>query len=105
MRTIDSIIIHCAYTPPGMDIGATEIRRWHVEERGWKDIGYHYVVRRDGDVEPGRDLDGDGDVVEEVGAHAAGHNAHSIGICLVGGRAEDDQAPDCNFTPAQWSSL
>ena len=99
MRTIDRIVIHCADTPPTMDIGSDEIRQWHIKERGWKDIGYHYVIRRNGIVEKGRDLDHDGDVDEEVGAHVAGFNSHSIGICLVGGK------PKANFTVEQWDSL
>lgn len=98
MRTITSIIIHCADTPASMDIGAKEINRWHVE-RGWKAIGYNYVIRRNGVIENGRDLDNDGDVDEEVGAHTYGFNSNSIGICLIGGKG------GCNFTAAQWKSL
>lgn len=104
MRVINQIIIHCAATKPSMDIGTADIRRWHVDGNGWSDIGYHYVVRRDGRVEKGRDLDRDGNVDEEVGAHARGFNANSIGICMVGGMAEDG-GDDCNFTEAQWQSL
>lgn len=92
MRKITFGIIHCAATPPGMDIGAVEIRRWHVEDNGWADIGYHYVIRRSGAVEFGRDTDQDGDIWEEIGAHVAGHNADSLGICLVGGK--DSRATD-----------
>lgn len=92
MRQINFIIIHCADTPADMDIGAEEIRRWHVEERGFSDIGYHHVIRRDGTVEPGRDE-------RRIGAHAYGRNEDSIGVCMVGGK------PDCNFTAAQWSAL
>lgn len=91
MREIDKIIIHCAYTPPSMDIGAAEIRQWHLA-RGWSDIGYHYVIRRNGEIEAGRAL-------QTIGAHAKGYNRHSIGVCLVGGK------PDCNFTADQWESL
>lgn len=98
MRSIDTIIVHCSYTPPSMNIGAAEIRRWHVEERDWADIGYHYVIRRDGACEPGRPI-------EKNGAHAKGHNGGSIGVCLVGGMAEGDRRPDCNFTCSQWASL
>lgn len=56
-----------------------EIRRWHVEERGWSDIGYHYVITRNGVVVQGRSLD-------KIGAHVKGHNKGTIGICLVGGK-------------------
>lgn len=92
MRTITTIIIHCSDTPADMDIGAEEIRRWHVEENGWSDIGYHHVIRRDGAVEAGRSE-------ERPGAHARGHNGDSIGVCMVGGK------PGCNFTASQWAAL
>lgn len=97
MRRINTIILHMAATPPEMDIGAETIRDWHVRERGWDDIGYHYVVRRNGEIEPGREP-------EVIGAHAYGHNEHSIGICLVGGLNAQHQ-PDCNYTQWQWSAL
>ena len=92
MRDIRKIIIHGAYTPADMDIGADEIRRWHVEDNDWSDIGYHYVIRRDGTVETGRSED-------RAGAHVRGHNRDSIGICLVGGK------PGFNFTRAQMDAL
>lgn len=97
MRDISRIIIHCSYTYPSMDIGVEEIRRWHINENKWSDIGYHYVIRRNGVVEKGRD-------VEIPGAHVRGHNEDSIGVCLVGGKSRSPR-PDCNYTPAQWSSL
>lgn len=103
MREINQIIVHCSATKPSMDIGAAEIRQWHLA-KGWDDIGYNFVICRNGELEPGRDLDGDGDVLEEIGAHAAGFNAHSIGICLVGGM--DEQGNDaCNFTFEQYVTL
>ena len=98
MRAINKIIVHCAATRPGMDIGAQEIRRWHVRDNGWSDIGYHGVIRRDGTLESGRPMD-------QAGAHTTGHNADSIGICLVGGLAEDGKTPEDNFTAAQWATL
>ena len=97
MRRIDHLVIHCSATKAGQDWGAAEIRRVHKEQNGWRDIGYHYVIRRDGRVEPGRP-------VEEIGAHVSGHNAHSIGICLVGG-IDDRGRPEANYTPAQWTAL
>lgn len=104
MRAIDTLIIHCSATPPDMDIGTDEIRKWHVEGNGWSGIGYHYVVRRNGVIETGRDLDSDGDIDEEIGAHARGFNSHSLGICMVGGIDEQGNA-DCNFTLKQWIGL
>jgi len=98
MREIKKIIIHCAATRPGMDVGVREIRDWHVKGNGWADIGYHYVIRRNGALEAGRPL-------ELAGAHTAGHNADSIGVCLVGGVAEDGKTAENNFTAAQWNRL
>lgn len=92
MREINAIVIHCAYTPVDMDIGAAEIKNWHVHDNRWRDIGYHYVIRRNGTVELGRPL-------SEPGAHVAGHNQKTIGICLVGGK------PDDNFTATQMAAL
>lgn len=96
-KSTDYIIIHCAYTPPSMDIGAKEIDRWH-RARGWLSIGYHYVIRRDGTVETGRSE-------HDAGAHAKGYNQKSIGICLIGGKAEDKDIDETNFTDAQWAEL
>jgi N-acetyl-anhydromuramyl-L-alanine amidase AmpD len=97
-REIELGIIHCADTPSDMDIGSKEIDDWH-RARGWSAIGYHYVIRRDGTIEKGRDLDNDGDVFDEIGAHAKGFNRNSIGICLVGGMG------GFNFTSQQLRSL
>jgi hypothetical protein len=96
MRAIDKIIIHCSATPPSMDIGATVIRSWH-KGKGWKDIGYHYVIRRDGSLEEGRKE-------KVVGAHVRGHNAHSIGICLIGG-TKAGGGTQYNFVKAQMTEL
>lgn len=104
IRKVDKIIVHCSDTCARMNIGAPEITKWHVDERGWKDIGYHFVIRRTGTIELGRDLDKDGDVYEEIGAHVAGWNSRSIGICLVGGRGDDGTAEN-NFTEDQFKSL
>lgn len=100
MRKIDLLLVHCSATPPDMDIGAAEIRRWHVNDNQWSDIGYHYVIRRNGEIEPGRPE-------RTVGAHARGHNANSIGVCLVGGvrRNAGQLIAQENFTPAQWTAL
>lgn len=94
---IKYIVIHCSATPETMDIGAEEIRGWHLQ-RGWLDIGYHFVIKRDGTVEGGRDL-------KVPGAHARGFNNKSWGICLVGGVESDLKKPEANFTHAQWEAL
>lgn len=112
MRQIDEIIVHCTATRPEWFAGRSaaakvdEIRRWHVEDRGWKDIGYAMLIDRDGTTAKGRDLDNDGDVFDDIGAHAAGHNSRSIGIVLVGGHGAraDDKFLD-NFTPEQDAAL
>ena len=82
MRTIRLAVIHCSATPRSMDIGAKEIRLWHVDLNGWSDIGYHYIIRLDGTVEYGRPI-------ERIGAHVKGRNKDSIGIVYVGGVDED----------------
>lgn len=91
------IIIHCAATRPSMDIGRAEIDRWH-RERGFFGIGYHFVIRRSGEVQEGRP-------VGEIGAHAKPWNDRSVGICLVGGVAEDGKTPEANYTQEQWAAL
>jgi len=105
MREITEIFIHCSATKPQWMITSTadqkveEIRRWHVEENGWRDIGYHFVIDRSGDIVEGRPL-------EQAGAHVRGHNAKSIGICLVGGwgGATTDQFEE-HFTELQREAL
>lgn len=97
IKSYDYLVVHCAATKASMDIGAEEIRLWH-RQRGWFDIGYHYVIRRDGSIENGRPI-------TRPGAHARGFNHISLGICLVGGVAEDGKTPEDNFTPEQYATL
>ena len=92
----DRIVIHCSATPPKRDIGRVEIDQWH-KARGWAGIGYHFVVRRDGTLEYGRE-------VTKLGAHSKGYNARSVAICLVGGVNEASK-PESNFTDKQWAAL
>lgn len=96
-RTTRRIVVHCAATNPTQDIGATEIRRWHVEDNGWSDIGYHQVIRRNGVIELGRPL-------HLTGSHARGYNHDSVALCLVGG-VDMDGNPEDNFTDEQWHAL
>lgn len=103
MRKITEIIIHCSATRANQSIGAAEIRAMHLA-RGWTDIGYNYVIRRSGLVEAGRDRDHDGDLDEEIGAHTLGHNAGSLGICLIGGAGPSGQG-EANFTREQMIAL
>ncbi len=97
MRKINKFIIHCSATAPGANVGAVEIDAMH-KARGWRGIGYHKVIRRDGSIEDGRPI-------EQAGAHAKGHNTNSIGICLVGGVMKDGKTPDFNYTRRQLHSL
>ena len=91
------ITIHAADTYPDMDIGVAEITRWHTD-RGWRDIGYHEVIRRDGTIEAGRPAD-------QMGAHVGGHNRGNYGICMVGGKSRAHDGPEDNFTPEQYQAL
>lgn len=96
-RRIDKIILHCAATPEGKDYTVAQIRQWHLA-RGFSDIGYYYVIYRDGSIHKGR-------LVEQVGAHTTGQNPHSIGICLIGGCAADGKTPKDTRTEAQRDAL
>lgn len=78
MRDIDKIIIHCSATKEGQDVSVDTIRRWHVVDNGWSDIGYHYVIGLDGSIHKGR-------LNDVQGAHTKGHNKNSLGVCYVGG--------------------
>lgn len=73
---INRLVLHCSDSPQGRGDGAATIHRWH-QEKGWKAIGYHYVIQEDGTVEAGRPHWWEG-------AHAIGYNEHSLGICLIG---------------------
>ena len=96
-RMINEIIVHCTATPEGRECSVAEIRQWH-KNRGFSDIGYHYVIHLDGSMEPGRDVD-------ISGAHCTGHNAHSIGVCYVGGVSKNGTMPKDTRTTAQKETL
>lgn len=96
-RLIDKIILHCSATPEGKDYTIEQIRSWHLAN-GWSDIGYHFVIYRDGTVHRGRP-------VEKIGAHTTGYNAHSIGICYIGGCTADGNTPKNTLTKAQRIAL
>ncbi|MGE4319642.1 MAG: N-acetylmuramoyl-L-alanine amidase [Deferribacterales bacterium] len=105
MSKFTNIIVHCSDSTFG---SAAVIRQWHLE-RGWKDIGYHFVIvngqlvpdlkipQMDGHIEVGRVINGDNLITgNEIGAHALGYNDKSVGICLIGVKA---------FSVAQMASL
>ena len=86
-RKITELIVHCSATPEGRDYTVEQIRKDHMKQ-GWSDIGYHYVIYRDGTIVNGRDVD-------YIGAHCSkgGHNTYSIGICYIGGVANLPNVP------------
>ena len=95
-KSTTMIIIHCSATREGQDIKAKTIKQWHLQ-RGFSDIGYHYIIDLDGTIEKGRDE-------ALVGAHCKGHNATSIGICYVGG-CDKNMKPKDTRTPEQKRSM
>ena len=97
MRRITLLIVHCSATPEGRNFDFEACRTNHIRHRGFKDIGYHYYLTRDGTIHRGRPLD-------TVGAHCQHHNRHSIGICYEGGLDARGQPKDTR-TLAQKASL
>ena len=97
MRNINKIIIHCSATPEGKNFTVKQIDACH-RQRGFNGIGYHFVIYLDGSIHVGRAL-------AKAGAHCKGHNAHSIGVCYIGGVATDGKTPKDTRTDAQKESL
>lgn len=95
-RSINLIVVHCTATEEGVEYSVAEVRKWHLK-RGFSDIGYHYLIGLDGRIHEGRN-------VNISGAHTAGYNAHSIGVCYVGGLDKQGKAKDTR-TPAQKAAL
>lgn len=96
-RPISEIIVHCTATPEGKDFTVDDVRAWH-KARGWSDVGYHYIVYRDGRIMLGRP-------VGQIGSHVAGHNTGTIGIAYIGGLTADAKTAKDTRTPAQRTSL
>lgn len=96
-RTINEIIVHCTATPEGRPVTVDEIRAWH-KDRGFRDIGYHYVVLLDGTVAIGRPE-------AEVGAHCLWRNEGTLGVVYVGGMSADNSTAKDTRTPAQSGAL
>lgn len=90
------VVIHCSATKADQDFSAQDIDRWH-RQRGFLEIGYHWVIRRDGTVQKGRDD-------SKFGAHAKGYNRNTIGVCLIGGVDANGKAKR-NFTDEQYAAL
>ena len=88
MRVITLIVIHCSAVRPDQTSSVAQIDRYHREDRHYKfGVGYHYVIRRNGEIEPGRPE-------WMVGAHCLNHNRYSIGICYEGGLDARGQPED-----------
>ena len=98
MRNINKIIVHCSATREGQNIPVSTIRDWHVNGRGWSDIGYHFYIDLHGDIYKGRDI-------AKIGAHCKGQNRNSIGICYCGGVEVDGKTPKDTRTEEQEDSL
>lgn len=97
MRKITEIIVHCSATPEGRPHTVGEIRAWH-KQRGFKDIGYHYVIYLDGSIHAGRQE-------SVIGAHCTGHNRNSIGVCYIGGMDKAMKQAKDTRTEAQKKAL
>lgn len=93
---ITHLVVHYSATPPDRAVSVAEIDAWH-RARGFKKIGYHYVIHQNGKIERGRDEN-------EVGAHVAGQNTGKLGICFIGGLGPDGKGYDSR-TPAQIASM
>lgn len=93
---MNTIVIHCSATKESQNVTSKEIKKWHIQ-RGFKDIGYHFVILLDGTIEIGRPLN-------KQGAHVSGHNSYTIGICYVGGLDSNGKPKDTR-TSAQKESL
>ena len=96
-KDVKFIVVHCSYTPASMDVDAATIDRWH-REKGWRGIGYHKVIKRDGTIEDGRPLN-------QQGAHVGSLNASSVGVVLAGGMNRSKTGPEINFTDEQYEAL
>lgn len=86
MRKIDMIVIHCSATRADVPLSPRQLDEMH-RQRGFDGCGYHYYVRRDGEICTMRPVD-------RPGAHAKGYNRHSIGVCYEGGLDEQGRPAD-----------
>lgn len=87
MRTIRKIFWHCSASKDGVAQSRSRIEEEH-KKRGFRAIGYHWLIEPDGSVVAGRPE-------SEIGAHVEGHNSDSIGVCMIG---------TGKFTAAAWAS-
>lgn len=85
-KKVNYIVVHCTASKEGQDLNASDINKMH-KRRGFSMIGYHYLIRLNGQVEEGRPLD-------KQGAHVRGYNDESIGVAYVGGLDDKGKAKD-----------
>lgn len=78
LTEVKFIVIHCADTKSSMDVSVSDLRKWHITERGWSDIGYHHFIKFDGSTHECRNE-------YYQGAHCKAVNDKSIAICIEGG--------------------
>lgn len=93
---ITHVTVHCSATMRNQFIGVDQIREWHVAA-GWRDVGYHFVIRRSGELESGRPI-------HDTGAHVKGHNKGNLGVCLIGGLSTNGK-PEANYEFKQYRTL
>ena len=96
MRKVNKIVIHCTATKEGVNVSPATIKQWHLN-RGFSDIGYHYIIGIEGKINSGRP-------VSRAGAHVKNGNSDSIGLAYVGGLDSNGKAKDTR-TEAQKASL
>lgn len=89
--------IHASATRPKYNDNVDTIRKMHLD-KGWSDVGYHLVIRRDGEYELGRPF-------HRQGSQVRGHNKFNFGICLIGGVSDDTGKPENNYTEEQFQTL
>jgi N-acetyl-anhydromuramyl-L-alanine amidase AmpD len=90
------VVIHCTATRKGVEYSVEDIRKMH-KQRGFRDIGYHFLIGLDGKIHKGRPI-------EQSGAHAKGYNTNSVGVSYVGG-LDSNNKPSDTRTTAQIHSL
>ena len=86
MREINLIVVHCTASRVTSNLTPESLRQMHLNN-GWQDCGYHYYIRKSGDIIPMRDI-------SIAGAHAKGYNTNSLGVCYEGGLDAQGKAQD-----------
>jgi N-acetylmuramoyl-L-alanine amidase len=103
-REITEVVVHHTDTYENQPVDYDDIYKWHVTDRGFKDVGYHLLILRNGDLQVARPI-------SVQGAHVLkGHNPFSIGIAFVGGLVGSSarrgtQRSSTTFRPEQWNTF